>query len=431
MTELHNQKFRKTPPPITDMTAFKMPKLKTRHLASGIDMIIYNGCDSPVNYLTIVGKGGLCELPSAAISTLNSIMRREGTASFSGKEIDSVLDFNGSWLRCNNMSHHSRISMYSLNSKLHKTLPYFKEMAFAPSFDCEALEVRREALARETEVLLTDVDYLAKSECDKLIMGSNHPLAATDTPDAIRNIGCNDLINSFNAINAPSKSTLFLCGMITPEIEDMVAEHFSELPLDVADFNLNINNLQAAPAGTLRKITRADAQQSAVVMALPAIPRNHPDYIDLHNSVSALGGYFGSRLMLNIRERLGLTYGISASLYGMADGAYIMIQADTDCSHVDALRSEVALELTRMASEPPCGEELTRLRQSLLSSQATTLDSPFSIIDNSIIELTAAVPKGYFEQKIKAISNLTTDRLAEISTKYLRAENLLTVVAGA
>lgn len=425
-----NQIFRQTPPPVAEMTAFDMPALRRRRLDSGIEMIIYDGCDSAVNYLTLISPGGMCELPSAAVGALNAIMRREGTASFSGEEIDSALDFNGSWLRCNNMSHDFRISMYSLNSRLCHTLPYFKEMAFMPAFGSEALSVRREALARETEVSLSDVDYLAKSECDRMIMGRAHPLARTDSPDAIRAVSSADLSESFKAISSPENSILFLCGMITPEIEELVAREFSRLPEGRTRPQRIVTPFEAVEAGTLHVIDRPDSQQSAVVMAMPAIPRNHPDYIDLHIAVSALGGYFGSRLMLNIRERLGLTYGISAALCGMADGAYVMIQADTDRRHVENLRNEVALELDRLASEPPQGEELTRLRQSLLSSQAAVLDSPFSIIDNAITELTAAIPAGYFNAKLKAISALTPEKIAEVSAKYLRPANLRTVVAG-
>lgn len=425
-----NDTFRQTPPPVTEMTAFNMPRLRTRQLESGIKMVIYDGCDSAVNYLTLVSPGGVCELPSAAVGALNATMRREGTASFSGEDIDSALDFNGSWLRCNNLSHSFRISMYSLNSRLRNTLPYFKEMAFRPTFDSEALAVRREALARETEVSLTDVDYLAKTECDRLIMGASHRLARTDSPETIRTVGSTDLSESFKAVSSPRNSILFLCGMITPEIEDMVAEEFSHLPAGNAEAKLIVRPFEAAAAGTVKAIERPDAQQSAVVMAIPAIPRNHPDYIDLHIAVSALGGYFGSRLMLNIRERLGLTYGISSALCGMADGAYVTIQADTDRRHVENLRSEVALELERLATNPPQGEELTRLRQSLLSSQAAVLDSPFSIIDNAITELTAAIPSGYFEAKLKAITALTPDKIAEVSAKYLRPAELRTVIAG-
>lgn len=218
--------------------------------------------------------------------------------------------------------------------------------------------------------------------------------------------------------------------MITREVEDSVAEIFSDIPKGNSSYKANIVPFHAAPAGTVEKIVKKDAKQSSIVMTLPAVGRNHPDYIPLHIAVSALGGYFGSRLMLEIRERLGLTYGISASLLGSEEGAYIQIQADTDCDKVERLCNEVKKELLKMVSQPPADSELTRLRQSLLSSQAAILDSPFSIIDYHISRLTASIPDGYFEKKLQAITQLTPETISRVAAKYFKPDELRTAIAG-
>lgn len=423
-------KFRATAPAVSLMTAFTLPAVRRRLLPSGIEIIIYDRCDEPVNYMTLVQPGGDCEFPSPGYSALNAVMRREGTRSYSGEEINSLLDFNGSWLNISSSGHHLSLAMRSLNSTLPSSLPVFKEMAFNPVFPEKALEVRRASLARNIEVALTDVDFMAMAASDALIKGKGHPGARIDTPQEIREITSKSLADAFAANFHPESSKIFLSGMITREVEESVAEIFSDIPKGNSSYKANIVPFHAAPAGTVEKIVKKDAKQSSIVITLPAIGRNHPDYIPLHIAVSALGGYFGSRLMLEIRERLGLTYGISASLLGSEEGAYIQIQADTDCSNVERLCDEVKKELLKMVSQPPADSELTRLRQSLLSSQAAILDSPFSIIDYHISRLTASIPDGYFEEKLNAITQLTPETISRVAAKYFKPDELRTAIAG-
>ena len=134
--------------------------------------------------------------------------------------------------------------------------------------------------------------------------------------------------------------------------------------------------------------------------------------------------------MTNIREEKGLTYGISATLMGYIDGAYIQISADTDNRHVERLIEEVRHEIKRMATEPPRGEELERLRQHALSAQAATLDSPLNIIDHYVTAVVSGMPDGYFNARQKTIEALTSGKLAEMAERYLKVDSLRTAIAG-
>lgn len=424
-----SETFRKTPPPLTTMTTFALPPVRRRTLPSGIEMVIYDRCDAPVCYLSYVSGGGDSELPSPAYGPLISVLQREGTAEHDADYINNLLDFNGAWFKSAVHSHHSQESLRCLNTTLPQCLPVFREMIFGATFPDTPFKVRREALAKNIEVSLTDVDYLAACASDIQIKGPNHPGARTVMPDEVRQITPEMLREAFAATR--SRGTLFVCGNVTPEIEQLVAETFSSPGLPTSQCNLDIRPFNPAPEGSVAFIEKPDALQSSVTLTIPGPARNHPDYIPLHIAVSALGGYFGSRLMLEIREKLGLTYGISASLLGNQDGSYIAIQADTDCNSAQRLCDEVAKELTRLSVQPPEGEELTRLKQSLLSSQAAILDSPFSIIDYHITALVSAIPHGYFEQKLQAIASLASSDIAETAARYLRPESLRTTIAGA
>ncbi|MCM1348428.1 MAG: insulinase family protein [Firmicutes bacterium] len=425
MTE---NRLRTTAPRIELMNTFKLPAVERRVLASGIELVIYNGCDVPVTYITYVSRGGYSELASPATGALISILRREGSLKHSGEEINATMDHNGAWLKSWMTDHHSLLSMRSLNSTLPKVLPLFAETIFQPTFPDAPFAVRRDALAKNLEVSLTDVDFLANCAADKQIKGPNHPGARIDSPESVMELTAESLRKSFSTLS--QQGTIFLCGNVTDQILTLVEQTFGTAAINNVGQNLNIRPYAAIPAGSEEFIIKEDSMQNAVIATLPAPSRDHPDYIGLHIAVSALGGYFGSRLMLNIREKLGLTYGIAASLLGTADGSYIQIQADTDPKFTRRLLDEVKNELTLMASNPPQGDELMRLKQSLLSGQAAILDSPFSITDYHVTALTSGIPQGYFEAKLEAIASLTSDDIATISSKYLLPENVRVAIAG-
>jgi predicted Zn-dependent peptidase len=165
-------------------------------------------------------------------------------------------------------------------------------------------------------------------------------------------------------------------------------------------------------------------------MAAPTIPRSHKDYIPLRIAVMALGGYFGSRLMTSIREEKGLTYGISAALEGSHEAANITINAQCDPAYVDEVISQTFAEIERLANEPMPREELEALIQYLSSALAVTLDSPLSIADHYITQLTVGTPPDYFEQQFNVLGAITPATIAEMTSKYIKPELFATFVAG-
>ena len=431
MTEIkgNNRIDRNIPPPVVDTPVVQLPTLRKHTLPNGITMLVYDRCNEPVNYLSVVSRGGQAEAQSAAVAVLTSVMQREGSQLHSGEDIAATMDFNGSWLRGVSHSHHMQQSMYSLNTRFHKVLPVFADLLFHPAFPQSVMEVRREALAKNLEVSAEDVSYVAKCHADKMIMGHNHPLANVDTPQQVRNLSVGDLTGFHSRYCTPENSVIYLCGHITPQIEELVAETFGSQPL--SGTGVQIQPAPFSPMAADTSITHhPGALQSAVIMNIPAIPRTHPHYIPLHITVRALGGYFGSRLMQSIREEKGLTYGIDASLVGYIDGAHIQISAETDNRHVYTLIDEVRNEMRRLATDPCRGDELTRLRRSLSSSLASVTDSPFSTIDYHITMLLSGIPCDYFRQRQQAIASITPDTIAEMASLYLNPDNLRIAVVG-
>lgn len=178
-------------------------------------------------------------------------------------------------------------------------------------------------------------------------------------------------------------------------------------------------------------IDMPESMQTAIALGLPiGIDRSHPDYIDLRLAVMALGGYFGSRLMTNIREEKGLCYGINAALMCEPEGTQIRIAAECNPQGAATAIEEIRNEIMLLRNTPMSGEELERLRGFAFSQLATQLDTPMAIQDAHINRLTLGIPPDYFSEQCRCTRSLTPERIQEMAQKYMSPDEMRIVTAG-
>lgn len=425
-------------PEIREFGNLVMPEVKKSVLANGIPLYELDHGSQEACCLTCVWRGGIAEGKAKALPALVLSMMREGTTAHSGEEIADIIESNGAKLFVSADSHFSTLKLYTLNSRAADVLPLLPEIILHPTFPEKNFEVLREKAAKNEEIKLAKVETQATNAVNRMVMGANHPLAVTETPEDIRAYTRADLVRWHERVFPPvtgesgeSSLTLFLAGRITPEIRKMIHDLFGQIPVERREpMPFNIIPFECNGAGEER--VRVDgALQSAVRMFMPAIDRNHPDYIVLRLLVMALGGYFGSRLMSNIREDKGYTYGINSYLLGYPEGGLIGISSSTDNSTADALIEETIGEIKRLSTGDFTEDEIERLKQHAMSTLASSLDSSFDIMEYYINGLVAFIPSNYFEEQVKAVKSLTPELLTRVARQYLSLDRLNIAVAGA
>lgn len=150
----------------------------------------------------------------------------------------------------------------------------------------------------------------------------------------------------------------------------------------------------------------------------------------LRCAVVALGGYFGSRLMSNIREDKGYTYGIQAGLLGSPEGTVMLVQTSADNAYAEAVVNEIRAEIERLYSGDFTDEEMARLRQYLMSTLAQHLDTAFSISACHVTERISFTGPDYFARQVDVISSMTPDALCNVARRHLPLDKEIVVIAG-
>ncbi len=423
---------RNVAPEVRPFVSLTMPGATKMTLDNGVTMYIVNQGVHEVFNLTAVWRGGAAECavaPGLPQMVLN--LMREGAGDMNGAEVSDLLEFNGARLLTSADGHYSVMRLYSLCSKADDVLPLMATVIRSPHLPEDAFAMMRERQAQQTETLEEKVEYRARQAMMPLMMGAQAPLARTDTPQGLRALTREDAVKWHEAIfRSPAHNlTLYLSGRVTPGLIESVNRCFGQNDMTGGRTDFNIVPFVAAP-GARHKVEMPDKLQSAVRIYMPAPTRDNPDYINLRILIVALGGYFGSRLMMRIREDLGLTYGINSYLLGYREGGLIGIDSSTDPSNVDLLVEETMREIHRLATGDFSDGEINRLRQYLMSGLASSLDSPFEIADYHITCQLSHIPGDYFSDQIKAINSVTPAVLAEMARRYMVDVEPTVVVAG-
>jgi predicted Zn-dependent peptidase len=145
---------------------------------------------------------------------------------------------------------------------------------------------------------------------------------------------------------------------------------------------------------------------------------------------AVLGGYFGSRLMQNLREEHGYTYGVMAAMVNFEREGYLAIATQVAREHrEDALR-EIYAEIERLRTELISEDELQMVKNVMIGEILRILDGPFGIADVTIENIMCGMDNSATEQSVEAIFAITPEQVRALAHKYLRRDDLIEVVVG-
>ncbi|MCM1518243.1 MAG: insulinase family protein [Pseudoflavonifractor sp.] len=421
---------RKIAPAIHEFGHLNIPLPEETTLSNGIPLSIINHGPDEVCRLSLIWRQGGVEVGSMPLGAITGLVMREGAGGQSATEIAETLEFNGAQLRIEVSTHCSRLELIAPNNRIAEVLPAISDIITSPHFPTHESSVIIDNRARALEIERGKVGFHARHAINLMMMGAGHPLAVEDTPEVIRAITSEQIRSAWQRLFMSERPVAFLAGHITPAVVESIDSHIGAIRFP--DGQLERLIIPFTPVTERRvDIHRPQSLQSAVRIAMPAIPRSHPDYIPLRILVMALGGYFGSRLMANVREDKGYTYGIHANLLGYREGAMTMIGCECDNKYTEALINECIREIERLATGDFSDDELGRVRSYVMSQLAALLDTPFSIgsyYENMVL---ADISTDYFDQQQSAATAISASSFKHLASTYLNPATARIAVAGA
>lgn len=399
-------------------------------LPNGITLHIVDGGVTEVCRIGVALPGGVAECERPADYDAVSNLLPEGSLHTPGSRLAEILETNGAWVVPTVTSHHTVVNVFSLCTVFPAILRLVREMVFEPEMSADAVARVTGALSTRYAVNRRKVDYMATRALYPAIYGEDNPLARTADPDEILSFTPDSLL-ALHARRLDSRGIhIYLAGRVTAEMVEAVAKEFGGIDTG-ARFEIETPVFDPDPLPREVFTPMDDALQNGVKIAIPVPGRNNPDFLRMRIAVCALGGYFGSRLMTNIREEKGLTYGINASLYGYPDNGYLIISTQTACENTRRVIDESVREIERLKDPSTfTPEEMGRLISHQLSGLAAVLDTPFQRMDFLQNTLLASTPPDYFARQYEVVTTATAENIAATAARYFDTGRVVTSVAG-
>jgi len=356
-------------------------------------------------------------------------MLNDGTKTLTGAQIADKIDFYGAFLQVEYGYDHSEVTLYSLNKHLPSTLPVIMDILTNSIFPEKELETFIRNQQQKLQVSLQKNDVLARRNFNKALYGDTiYGYAAV--ADDYKTLHRDDMLVHYQQMYQPSNCTIVIAGKIEQETLDLLKDTFDNNWTN-SEKTADINQPELNPSAEHFYFTeKPEALQSAIRMGMPLINRTHPDFPSLQVLNTVLGGYFGSRLMANIREDKGYTYGIGSGMSSLKHAGALFIATEVGADVCKAAISEIEKEINILKTELIPEEELTLVRNYMLGSLLGSLENVFSHADKFKNLYFSGLDYEYYDNYTETIRNITSDDLIKLAVKYLDFESFYNVIVG-
>lgn len=419
---------RSQPPVINEIQTIRLPKPEVVYLGNGIPVYISRLGTQEVIRLEVAFFAGRTYEEKPLVARAVSSLLREGTRNYTAAEIAETIDFFGGTLSLPFNMDTSSLVLYSLNKHFGDTIPLIRDLLTAPLFREEDLEAYIRRSKRRLSVDLAKNDTFAYRLITEQIFGSSHPYGYNSTMATYSALQAEDLKRHHERLYNANNCMVFISGRVTSEVlralDDALAGALppGEQPQPI------IPDFRGKPGRTIEQ--RPDTLQSALRIGRRAFSRHHDDFFGLYVLNAILGGYFGSRLMANIREEKGYTYNIYSMLETMRFDGSLLIGTEVSPPYLEPTLREIEREMKLLQEEPVGEEELKMVKNFLLGNFMTMLDGPFNVSEVVRTLILDDLPLSTFDDLVANVQNIEAPALQELAQKYFNKEEMWQVIVG-
>ncbi|WP_205501509.1 M16 family metallopeptidase [Rufibacter psychrotolerans] len=394
---------------------------------SGARLHIFQNNIQPVTRIEFVFQAGKWYQPKAGVASLTAKMLKEGTQSYTAKQIADMVDYYGASLEVNHGFDRATVTLYCLSKFVPTLLPLAFEVIYHPSFPEAELSLMKQRVIQTLSVDKQKNSYLATEAFTTAIYGQQHPYATLITAEEIEAITVDDLVNFHKEAYTFSTAEVFVTGDVTPaDIERLR----TGIKAESSSNKVGLSVPASEPKTGVQVERTANEMQASIRVGKPSLRPSHHDYPALYLLNHIFGGYFGARLMKNIREDKGFTYGIYSSLTHKEQNSLFTIGTDIKGDKVNETLEEISKEMATLRNEPIPAEELETAKKHLsgkfLSDHATIFDKMDRYRSNTLLGL----PTTFYTDLLQQIQLLSAEQLQEVANKYFVDADLIKIVTG-
>ena len=349
-----------------------------------------------------------------------------GTPNLTAHEISEKIDFQGGYVSQDLDKDQGGVTLYGLSNTIETIFDAFSESfnnaIFPESEVSKLIDIRK----NNFKVSMEKVSTICRQEFNKHIFGQSNEYGKVADLDDFDNVTSKDLQDFYNTLYLGTKPTLFLVG----KVDNTFIEKLKNWAKGFETNTISFSNSEFVQTKGRIEIEKKEAIQTSIRIGRLMIQKNHPDYYKFQILNTILGGYFGSRLMTNIREDKGYTYGIGSGLSVLDDSAYFFISTEVANDVVKDTIKEIYFEIDKLKNELVSADELKKVTNYLLGEFLRGADGSIAMMENFKNIYFNNLTEDYYTEFIHAINNVDPIQLKDLANKYWDKSEFLEVLAG-
>jgi len=417
-------------PPVFPAEKIVIPEAKSFILNNGVPVYLIEAGTEDIMRLEFSFKAGQVNEYLPLLASTTNRMLSEGSQNYSSEELNRVLDYHGAFLNMSAEKDRAGIVMFFLNKHIEKVLELSREILFRPTFPETELNSLMKKRLRWFHVNREKVQNLAIDQFFESVFGKYHPYGHQVTEHDFTGMSPVLLEDFHDKYYTPDNMAIIVTGKIHERTTNLLNEYFGE----ISSKNIYIEDSENVIKGERKKkihINKAGTVQSAIRIGSSTINKRHPDYPGLKILDSVLGGYFGSRLMKNIREEKGYTYGIGSSVFSLDLCGYKIISTEVGQKNLQAAIDEIHKEIRLLQSVPLEKEELAVIRNFMSGEMLRMFDGPFALAESFKSAWEFGLDNSYYYKLVEKIRTIEPDEIIELAKTYYNIDELYQVTVGA
>ena len=415
-------------PPIKDAVEFDL-KLKPYEkyvLKNGVEVYAIDaGAEEVLQVEWIFYAGNWFEKNNLVAASTNFLLKN-GTSTKSAFQVNEHFEYYGSYLNRNCYNETATLTLHCLNKHVETLLPVVRELLTDSVFPEEEIRIYKQNMKQRLNVNLKKCDFVAGRLIDAYLYGEDHPYGRYTRFEDFDAVSRESVVDFYKQYYQNGRFILFVSGKLPANLFALLDQYFGDLnnkPITLVEIPFH-----GAEEKKYRVINDPQGVQGAIRMGTHFPNRHHPDFVKTQVLNNVFGGFFGSRLMSNIREEKGYTYGIYSYLENHIQQSAWVISTEAGRDVCEPAITEVYKEMAILRDEPVDEDELLLVRNYMMGSILGDLDGPFQIINRWKNIVLNGLGDDYFYQQIDTIRKVSATELQELANKYLVPENFYELV---
>jgi predicted Zn-dependent peptidase len=413
-------------PEISHAYNFDLIEPEKQSLPNGVDIYYIEGGKQDVCRIDVLFKAGNIFESKNLLSSVTNDLLGEGTASKTSLQVNEAFDFYGAYIQRESSRDYAGLSLFASDKYLANLMPFMLEVILQSTYPQHEFDIYLKNRKARFEDSLKKVEFICRNEFTGLMYGE-HPYGKPLQLQHFLQINRDEIEAWYHQHYVQQIPVVFVTGKVEGDSKKIIGDAFAQLTGQTTAF-------PTIEFGTPRLgahfIEQAGAIQSAIRIGRPMITIEHADYAALSVANTVLGGYFGSRLMKNIREEKGFTYGIGSGLVSFEKNGMWMIGTEVGKDVTTQALEEVYKEINILAQEPVKEDELEIVKNYILGNYIKSIDGAFNQSEKIKTTILRGLETDFYNKHMQKILATTAQDVQKMVIQYFTREHLVELVVG-